>query len=345
MTAHNSNLDGSLKLWEEIKGQFKKSEILVGNGLSCAVWDKFKYSSLYEKALSNSNHRLSKLDIKLFKDWGEDGNFEKVLSNLLITKRTNEILDPNNADFQTVIRERYTNICNALIEAVSEVHISSQKIQQNPNVLSSIREELKNYSCVYSTNYDLLIYWARMTDRNSFQDCFWGPEFDITNTETSINSTKILYLHGAIHLYREMGRTKKIIHKPELEQEQKQTILDQFKDLWDIEENITPLFIAEGNSKEKLESIYKSDYLSFAYSQFQIHKESLVIFGHSLGDSDQHLVDAIKTARISRIAISMRKPDRERMEKLKKIFKTSHLFFFDAKSHPLGDPSLKVAVQ
>ena len=348
MTALNNNLDSPLKSWEEIKGQFQKAEILVGNGLSRAVWDKFEYLSLYEKSVSNSNHPLSKLDIQLFKDWGADGNFEKVLSNLLIAKRTNEIIgQSNDSEVQTVIRERYTNIRNALIDAVSEVHISSRDIHQNPNILNSIREELKNYSCVYSTNYDLLIYWAIMSNSDSFKDFFWSREreFDITDTEANNNSTKILYLHGAIHLYREMGRTKKLIHQPKLEQSQRQTILEQFKNLWDIENNVTPLFIAEGNSKEKLESIYRSDYLSFAYSQFQIHKESLVVFGHSLGESDKHLIDAIKAANITNIAISMMQPDKERMANLHKKFFSSNLFFFNAQSHPLGNPSLKVVVE
>ena len=346
MTALNNNLDSSLKSWEEIKGQFQKAELLVGNGLSCAVWDKFKYPSLYEKSVSNSNHPLSKLDIQLFKDWGADGNFEKVLSNLLIAKRTNEIIgQSNDSEVQTVIRERYTNIRNALISAVSEVHISSRDIHQNPNVLNSIQEELKNYSCVYSTNYDLLIYWAIMSNPESFQDCFWGREFDITNTGTSKNLTRILHIHGAIHLYREMGRTKKLTYQPRQGQSQKQTILDKFRDLWDIEKSVTPLFIAEGNSKEKLESIYRHDYLSFAYSEFKQPKESLVVFGHSLGKSDQHLVDAIKAAKIPQIAISIHTPSRDRMENLVKIFKSSHLLFFEAQSHPLGNPSLKVAVE
>ncbi len=340
MVGHNIALGSSLESWEYIKQHFASSEILIGNGASCAVWNKFRYLSLYEKSVSNPNHSLSELDIQLFKDWGADGNFEKVLSNLLIAKRTNEIIgQSNDSEVQTVIRERYTNIRNALIDAVSEVHISSQDIRQNLNVLNSIREELKNYSCVYSTNYDLLIYWAIMTEPNSFKDYFWRENtFDIMDTEIRGNPTRVLYLHGALHLYREIGRTKKLVNTGT-------KILEQFRDLWDIENNVTPLFIAEGNSKEKLESIYRSDYLSFAYSQFQIHKKSLVIFGHSLGDSDQHLVNAIKAANITNIAISMMQPDEERMVRLRKNFPSSNLFFFNAQSHPLGNPSLKVSVE
>ena len=335
MTARNNNLDSSLKSWEEIKGQFQKAEILIGNGLSCAVWEKFRYLSLYDESRRIPNHPLSDSDIQLFTKWEAHGNFEKVLNHLLITKKTNEILDQsNNSEIQRLIHERYNNIRNALIEAVKEVHILWTGLR--PNVLRSIREEMKNYRYVYSTNYDLLIYWAIMSNPNPnpFTDCFKSHQFDITKTETSENLTRVLYLHGAIHLYRNMGGTEKLVNNS------RENILNQFQDLWDIENYVTPLFIAEGNSKEKLEAIRRSDYLSFAYSEFQNPKESLVVFGHSLGDSDKHLIDAIKAAKIPKIAISMRAKSNNElsMATLRDILpSTSDLLFFDARSHPLGD--------
>lgn len=58
-------------------------------------------------------------------------------------------------------------------------------------------------------------------------------------------------------------------------------------------EGATPLFISEGNSEEKLSSINRSDYLSFAYNKFSNHQGGLVVFGHLLSENDQHIVDVI----------------------------------------------------
>jgi hypothetical protein len=326
-----------LHSWENIEQHFRRSEILIGNGASCAVWDKFRYSSLYQQALSNSNHPLSDSDIQLFTDWDANGNFEKVLANLLITKKTNTILgEPNNSIIQQIIRERYNNVRNALVEAVQKVHVEWSDV--SPNIFNSIQEALSKYSCVYSTNYDLLIYWSIMSNKTPFRDYFWNGQqrFDITDIEIRGNPTRVLYLHGALHLYRQEGRTRKLGNSSD------GNILNQFESLWDIENDVTPVFIAEGSSREKLESIYKSDYLSFAYSEFQKHKDSLVVFGHSLGESDQHLINAMKTANINKIAISMRQLDEVLIAKLHRDFPYSELFFFNAQSHPLGDPSLKV---
>lgn len=328
-----------LHLWENIEQHFRRSTILIGNGASCAVWDKFRYSSLYQQASSNSNHPLSDSDIQLFTDWEANGNFEKVLANLLITRKTNTILgEPNNSKIQEIIRERYNNVRNALVEAVQKVHVEWSDV--SPNIFNSIQEVLSKYSCVYSTNYDLLIYWSIMSNKTKtvFKDYFWNGQqrFDITDTVIRGNSTRVLYLHGALHLYRQAGITRKLGNSSG------GNILNQFENLWAIENDVTPVFIAEGSSREKLESIYKSDYLSFAYSEFQKHKDSLVVFGHSLGESDQHLINAMKNANINKIAISMRQLDEVLIAKLHRDFPSSELFFFNAQSHPLGDPSLKV---
>ena len=67
-----------------------------------------------------------------------------------------------------------------------------------------------------------------------------------------------------------------------------------------------PLFVSEGDAESKKNSISRSSYLSFAFSQFQQESQALVIFGNSLGDSDKHFVDAIVAWGDRPIAISMR---------------------------------------
>ena len=64
---------------------------------------------------------------------------------------------------------------------------------------------------VYSTNYDLLLYWASMHNGGKgFLDYFWGVDsaFAISDTDIWLSRerwTRILFIHGGIHLRRLQG--------------------------------------------------------------------------------------------------------------------------------------------
>lgn len=342
------SIDEKLQSWDQIKAQFdRESGILLGNGFSCAVWDKFEYPSLYEKACSSADieHSLSSEDIQLFEAM-RTKNFERILSMLFDASKVNEIFGQEYLLFV----QRYEHIKKALGEAVKCVHVPWDKVKSS-NILSRIRQELKNYKFVYSTNYDLLIYWAIMSDednRNDFKDFFWNSgvstnsmKFDITNTHIRNNTTRVLYLHGALHLHRDplLGITYKLVNSG-------------FENLLEILD--VPLFITEGSSEDKLRAINSSDYLFFAYNKLLEHEGSLVIFGHSLGETDEHLVKAIRESDAKKIAISIRsnnsldtirKKKADLYEKLcnnKPPSKRPDLLFFDAQTHPLGSPNIKI---
>ena len=66
-----------------------------------------------------------------------------------------------------------------------------------------------------------------------------------------------------------------------------------------------------------------------------------MIFGHSLGDTDSHLIDdAMKKWKPSRIAISIREDQSvkiiARKAELQKKLPDANLEFFKAERHPLG---------
>ena len=70
-------VDGTLQDWEEVKKVCDWKGILIGNGASIAVWDDFRYSSIYTKSQSEElDHRLTRKDIQLFETL-ETTNFEK----------------------------------------------------------------------------------------------------------------------------------------------------------------------------------------------------------------------------------------------------------------------------
>jgi hypothetical protein len=57
------------------------------------------------------------------------------------------------------------------------------------------------------------------------------------------------------------------------------------------------LFVAEGTPEKKLQQIQGSGYLWYCLDKLRNIQSPLVIFGHSLGASDGHILDAIAASR------------------------------------------------
>lgn len=108
-----------------------------------------------------------------------------------------------------------------------------------------------------------------------------------------------------------------------------------------------PLLITEGSSDDKARAIVNNDYLSFAHKRLRRQKLPLVIFGHSLSDEDQHLVDALNVQPRRPIAVSMRPKtrlvNRRRQAEIRRGLASEDLFFYDATTHPLGEAALRIA--
>jgi hypothetical protein len=330
--------DDSLIKFDELDKPW--SGILVGNGASRVVADTFAYASLYQTASSNNvSHPLEAHEIGIF-DALQTRNFEQVLSALATTKLVNTAFAlPVDS-----LAQSYDRIRVSLVEAIRSIHIPHAAVPAE--ILTEMRAALLKYDFVYSTNYDLLLYWAIMLGRGEFRDYFFsGNIFDISNTEVWQKSTKMLFLHGGLHLYRtRIGQTYKRTAG------QWGNLLDDFGTPIPDQDGAVPLFITEGNSSDKLRSIYTSDYLSFAYTQFSRHSGPLVIFGHSLDEQfDQHLISAIRgsTNRVLGVGLHPYSAGTKTIAQIKALwfskFHNFDLHFFDSSTHPLGSATLHVA--
>jgi hypothetical protein len=152
----------------------------------------------------------------------------------------------------------------------------------------------------------------------------------------------LLYLHGGMHLVKNLdGTTRKLPSSGS-------TLLGSFaiNALDDV-----PTFINEGRSAEKLKIIRHSEYLAYCHGQLAVHRGALCIFGQALGAQDQHIVDAIRHASPPYLAISIYPRSAAFIEHQKKHYRDlfagleTQLLFFDAKTHPLGNPELNVPVE
>jgi hypothetical protein len=341
-------IDAALEPWPVVSAECGAWDaLLLGNGASCAVWKRFTYGSLYERAASGDlDDGLTAEDIELFTRFNTV-NFEAVLSALATTAQVIAVLNLPDEDprlVQEAILERYRSVQAALAAAVHDRHIAHGAVPQN--TLLTLRAEMRHYRTVFSTNYDLLVYWAVMAGGPAgFTDLFFnGETFDPDDAEVSgVWRTVVLWLHGALHLQRRVnGETRK---RASGEIGEFNDILSQFKE---PTPGLIPLVITEGTSRQKLAAIERSEYLAHAYEQLSGRRASAVVFGHSLGEMDEHLVSAIRGWGLATIAVSVwpgMGPEAiiELKVSLRRRLPDARLLYFDSTTHPLGNPALQVA--
>lgn len=303
--------------------------VLVGNGASRAVSPKFAYDSLYRVAV------LTRGDRDLF-DALSTTNFEEVLNHLRTASLVCHQLGHESRD----VDERYDSIRNALINAVHAHHVGWVDADAG-NRLLKVRNALLDYESVFTTNYDLLIYWAMMSTGtppgDGFGDLFWNADhvFDPFDTDSFGNKTLVYWLHGGLHLHRSLGgQTEKWTNT-------NANLLAAF-----AANARVPLLVSEGTWEQKRRAIRRSDYLEHVYVTFADTKGPLVVFGQAFGNSDKHLVEAIGRDPARKIAYGIYATSQQsatlQRAQVESHFPHASVAFFDSTTHPLGDPALAV---
>ena len=322
-----------IKSYSEVHSAIKRN-LLLGNGFSVGVSSEFTYNSLIEVALSN--RYLEASDKQLFEKF-DTVNFETILHNLFITQKVNEILSVSS----DIPSKKYNYIKEALIKSVNKIHPKFDEI--STVWISSVISELKKYKEIYTTNYDLLLYWIMSkNDFKSFSDYFWssGLCFDQFNTELWNSTIPVHYLHGALFIYFDDDLEIKKTRKTE-----SNSLLEEVEKL--IKVNKIPLFISEGTSKVKMNMIENNAYLNFVFNEFHNMKEGATIYGCAFEDSDQHIINSLNNSKtIQHIAISIYTENKNTDDineeinkyklKLNKFLRVTNntLEFFDYKTSP-----------
>jgi len=330
-----------LDAWPEVDAAIgTDAALLLGNGASIAVWSGFAYRSLHRAALREVEHPLDEDDVALFREFNTT-DFEAVLNGLVTARRVGETLA-----LETIhLRDRYRSIQRALRESVGRAHVTHDAIPAS--TLDNLRTAYRRYRSVYTTNYDLILYWAILSqppDPAEFVDFFWGPgvTFDVWQVDVrSATATAVLYLHGAIHLRRTAdGIARKETAGPA------GNLLDAFSAPMSADE--TPLFVTEGTTQEKLRRIGSSDYLSFALDHLRDDSRNLVILGHALSGQDEHILKAVNEQPARTVAVGIHAGGgsvRSKKLAFAARLKTADVRFFDASTHPLTAPALAVSAR
>lgn len=291
------NYNEILKKIDKTKND-RKWNLLMGNGFSISYNHKiFSYNALHDFVLSQDDEIL-----KLLFEIVKTTNFELVMRQLETTKLLATKFNGNN-EFISKLEEAHKKLRSSLINAIQELH---------PEHVFTIKEE-KSQSCssffssfvntggeLYTTNYDLLMYWILM--RNQIRDISdgFGREIEFGDFDDyddgyegeliwgkNKEMQNIHYLHGAIAFFD----TGISIVKEEYDGNY---LMDKIENR--IKNDEYPVFVTSGTGKDKLEQIKHNSYLSFCYDCFSRMTGSLVTYGFNFGEYDNHIIAAINKA-------------------------------------------------
>lgn len=289
--------DESLKTYQEVidylkekrkKDKKRRINLLFGNGFSMAFNpDIFSYN-----ALSNYVQNIKDKTAKEIFDIVGTTNFEEVMRNLELFIRIGKKLAPdfNYEEKVSLVKQL---LKDSLIEAITNLH--PKHVFEVPSSRSQtcalfLKDYLDSAGSIFSTNYDLLLYWVLMRESGIFNNNLYDgfSRGDNTDLTWESGSQNIFYLHGSLPLF-DMGHC---IIKEEYTNEQ--YLLDKIKKR--INNDQYPIFVTAGTVEEKMKIIFHNRYLSYCYNSLENLRGSLVVIGFNFGEYDTHIIDAINRA-------------------------------------------------
>lgn len=274
--------------------------VLLGNGFSLALSDRFSYDALLNQAEFKEHERIR----QAFDVLGTT-DFERVMEALRAAAKVLELYPACDPGVREALHEDAGLLREVLVSAIADNHLNHPG-EISEDQYRTCRTFLRHFKSIYTLNYDLLLYWALMQDEvepldltsdDGFRKARDGETGYVT-WEPGRYEQKIHYLHGALHLFDSETVVKKFTWVgtgiPLIEQVRQA-----------LEEGLYPIFVSEGESDEKLSRIRHNDYLARAYRSFQSVSRPLFIFGHSLAANDWHILRLIGEGKTQQLFISL----------------------------------------
>jgi hypothetical protein len=276
--------------------------VLLGNGFSRAYRDDiFSYDALFNRAnFSGASPTVRDVFQAL-----QTRDFEIVIKALRQAAQLWPVYSPADSN---VIRQLESD-ANALRDLLAKTIAGS-----HPDRPSDIPDEkyaacrtfLSQFKNIYTVNYDLLLYWALMHEEippaircdDGFRQPEDGPVEYVTWDVQNTGLQCVFYLHGALHIFDAGHELQKFTWS-----NTGVALIDQIRQALDT--NRFPLFVAEGSADSKLDRIQHSGFLNRAFRSFGEIRGSLLVFGLSFGDSDEHILRLLDKGKQGQIFVSL----------------------------------------
>lgn len=258
-------------------------------------------------------------------------DFEVVLEALVRMRRLIHLYTEDPGIVRT-ISQHAEHLKHALVSAIAGKHpdrlgeVTEQQFTAARTFLANFAgKKLDRPGSIYTLNYDLLLYWTILHDPQPTwkgtklvlpddalflgrDDGFRAPADDYDapyvtwDVEGGSNKQNIHFLHGGLHLFDAGNELQKFCWErsgiPLMDQIHQALDSDRF-----------PLFVSEGNSSSKLSKILHSGYLTRSYKSFAgvcgAPTNNLFIYGHSLADSDEHVLRLIERGHCASLFVSI----------------------------------------
>lgn len=300
-------------------------------------------------ALHNFVKDIDDKDLVVILEVIETRNFEVIMQYLESFSALIRALGGDPA-LKTRLDVASAKLKESLLNAVKSLH--PEHVFKIPDERSKacskfLKLFLASGGSVYSTNYDLLLYWVLMRnaeikhvdgcgrqredDADEFvpaeemqwsEELFWGVNRDRQN---------IFYLHGALPFFDNGVAVVK-------EQYDAYGYLLE-KISGRMEKGEYPIFVTAGDGQQKLKHIMHNRYLAHCYESLCSVGGSVVTFGFNFGPYDEHIIEALNRAakqdlsrRLRSVYISVYSDeDRDHIENIAHKFKCK-LHVYDART-------------
>jgi len=262
----------AIKTYKDVINHLNKENrpkhILFGNGFSMSYdQDIFSYNALSNFINNTDNHLLQKL-------FGivNTTNFELIMRQLdIFYKLAVELLEDKGLAEKIITAS--ASLKNNLIGAITKLHpehIFNVPEEKSQSCARFLKQYLDHDGHVFTTNYDLLLYWVLMNNqyqlsnvvdgfgkeylgKNELSDDF-EPEYGDLEWGPNRHDQYVHYLHGALHLFDTGIAVEKEIYDGEY-------LLNNIKRR--IENKEYPVIVTAGDGNLKLDHILHNQYLDF----------------------------------------------------------------------------------
>lgn len=295
-----------LETFDDVLSSIRKNpkrlfHLLLGNGFSVAYDPEiFSYNALHDFVA-----KVKDKDLATILEVIETRNFEVIMQYL---DHFSSLVGAFGGD--TSLKRRIdaasSKLKKSLLEAVKALHpehVFKIPEAQSKSCALFLKTFFNTGGNIFSTNYDLLLYWVLM--RNSvvahvdgcgrelendtgepmdpedqiWSDLIWGKNRSRQN---------VFYLHGALPFF-DSGVA--VIKE---EYDVYNYLLQKISDR--MEKGEYPIFVTAGDGHQKLKHITHNQYLTYCYDSFCEAEGSLVTYGFGFGQYDEHIIDAINKA-------------------------------------------------
>lgn len=231
--------------------------LLLGNGFSISIWDRFDYKYLYQEANTPTTNwaRATGDDLDNLFTKLQTNDFEKVLAHLNIAIKVARCYQ--DSSFEKKLVDDKQELINSFIAALHKVH-PQYKSQINSMSWIQLVDFISNFNEVYTVNYDLLLYWiinqsymdfsaseqTTKDPRNHLKDGFGGrSKITWKGTIEKLAEQNVYYLHGGLFFYLD---DRNILYK--LTNQDCATIPQQIRQY--LESGKKPMIVLEGKVEE-----------------------------------------------------------------------------------------------